>query len=399
MALFILMLGLTNTLSGTLNGAQRPKKIFIVANRKGSQDILRIPLYGGMNTYFTKDSKSEGSLQCSKGKLLYTAGQKLYWQRVNKPLKENSLGSVPLGLASLYGGKLRRFIVPDPLGLKVLWPGDVALHVKSFDGTFSTKIFPASGRSIIHPASWRPGGTEILYLTHEKKSGRLLMHFRDVSKLKDRLVISPLGMGIKDAGAFEVHWSRDGQWVAVNLDGVPKKGGDRRRFFLVYELSTGKSLSLPSGYGIKKFHGFSLKNHLIVTAGWGKKKAAYRMGPLPGKSFKRIDSLGVEEVYGFYASRNNVLINQTWQCKKPRLSSISLYGTRTRLLRWARWTEIIAMDEYQTWAIFRGGGVCNTTRPNLYLMRVDGSLLLRELPKGRFSRLRHINPSNIAICN
>ncbi len=399
MHLLLLLIGISTPVHAALIGAKRPHKIFVVADRKGGRDILRIPLYGGANTWFTRDTRSETSLQCSGKRLLYTAGGKLHWQQVDKPLKEHTLGRVPAGLASLYGGKLRRFIVPDPLGVKVLWPGSVALNVKSYDGSLTAKIFPPAGRSIVHPASWRPGGAELLYLTHEKKTGRLLLHFRDVRKTRDRLVLSPLGMGIRDVAAFEVHWSPDGLWVALNLDAVPLKGGDRRRFFLLYNLSTGKSHSFPNGYGIKKLHGFSSKNHLLLTAGWGKKKAAWRMGPLPSRSMKRIDTLGVEEAYGYYAPRANLLINQVWQCKKPRLSSISLYGTRIRLLKWARWTEIIAMDESSTWAIFRGGGACNTPRPNLYLMRTDGSLLLRELPRGRFGRLRHINPADLAICH
>ena len=123
------------------------------------------------------------------------------------------------------------------------------------------------------------------------------------------------------------------------------------------------------------------------------------MGPLPKIRIKRIEKIGVEELYSYFPARNSLLLNQRWKCVKPRLTNLGFYGTRKRLLKWAKWTEVIAQDVTNTWGIFRGGGGCHTTKPNLYLMRMDGTLLLRELPKGKFMRLRSLPPSQIAVCN
>ncbi len=384
-------------LGGSLKGVARPRKIFIVRSSRGQQDLFRLPLYRGRVKRFTRDAKAEDNLQCHTQKLIYTAGTGIYWQPT-KGGKERQLGTLPMGLYAAYGGRLRRFIGVSPLGTHLFWPQEVSLALADFAGTFRRTISPPKGRSLVHPAHWHPAGGELFYQTYDKTTGRLLFHFRALSAATDRLIVSPLGVGIKGVLSFESYWSRDGLFLAVNLDAVvrTKKGG-RRRFFVIMDVGSGTVVKLPKGYGIKRFHGFDKRGRLLFTAGWGKRKALYRFTP-SSRVLRRIERIGVEEVYGFFPQRDVFVVNQVVKCAKPRLTSIKLWGKRRRLLRWAKWTEVLAMDPTRTWGIFRAGSQCRTSRPNLYLMRMDGTLLLRELPKRRFRVLRHLSPSKIALC-
>jgi hypothetical protein len=386
--------------SGTLKGPPRPKKIFAVVKRGSSSDIIYTPLYRGSKKYYTKDSKYETSLQCHSNHLIYTSGNKIYWQNISKPRKEHTIGSLPNSLVSYYGGKLRRFIKISPDGTKVLWPKEVGFKIRSFKGKFSQTILPPTGRKVVHPVSWRPGSGEIFFMTHDDIKGRLIFHFRAIDKIKDRLLVSIMKNGISGISSFETHWSKDGKWLAVNLDAKNMKKKKPRRYFVIINAYTGKVTKLPKGWRFSKFHGFNRKNNLIVTASNGGKLKIYKFRFHTKRyRMKYVDKLYGRKVYGYFPGRNILLLNSHWKkCRKPRLFKATLWGQVKRILRWTKWSEIIAMDKAKEWGIFRGGSVCKTSKPSLYMMRMDGSLLLRELPKKKFRHLRQLAPSQIAIC-
>jgi hypothetical protein len=396
--IFLLLVLTTFT---TLKGPKRPKKVFFVTSRRGKQDIKMLSFKRGPSKFFTKDSKTETALQCVGKNLIYIANNKLYRQNINKPGKEIKIGSIPKELGMFFNGRLRHFIKISSDNKSVLWPGNVSIKVKTFGKKGIFKIATPPGKSIVHPSSWRKGKNEIFYVTHTPATGKLIFHFRELGKNKDRLKIAPLGKKINSVKAFETHWSIDGKWLAVNLDieFKRKKKMITRRFFVIMKAKTGKIVKLKKGWRIKKFHGFTLKNQVVLSGKVGRKTAIYYMTLSPKLKIKRVEKLFGRKVYGYFQNLNITLLQSKYnKCSKKKIYKVTKHGAVKKLLRWAKWVEILAYDRDRTWGLFRSGGACRTTRPSLDLMRMDGSLLLKELSKRKFKPLRLLSPEQVTIC-
>ncbi|MBN2723465.1 MAG: hypothetical protein JXR95_05275 [Deltaproteobacteria bacterium] len=364
-------------------------------------NLVMIPLYSGKYVRYTKDRKVETGLQCSKDKIFYTSGNSIYWQKISSPGKENFLGKVPASLATAFAGLLRHFIRISPDGKTVAWPGNVELNVEIVDTKKSIKIFPPENYTIVHPAVWRTTSGEIFYMIHNSSTGDVQFRFRDLSKTKDSFAVSPLGKSISSVTSFEAYFSPDGRFFAVNLDALTGKKKKLKRFFVLIDRNLKKIVPTNKKWKFERFHGFTSGSNLVFSGLGGGVRGAFKLYTgNKSVTIKRIEPLRGSTVYGFFAGRKNLIFASRWKkCAKPRLESVTMWGKHKRLLKWTSWSEIISMDRHRTWALFRGGSGCNDKKPSLYLMRTDGSLLLRELPHARFYPLRKASPEDITLCD
>ncbi len=385
-----------------LKGTPRPDKIFIALQGNRRSDILMIPRHPrkGGGRYYTKSKKTpESSLQCHQHKLIYTSGNKIYWLDTRKRYKTHKIGEFPQSLV-YFKGSLRSFIKLSPDADKLAWPLEVAFQIKSFDGKMSQKIMPSQGSRIIHPVSWHPAGGEIFHLTHNPEKGSISLHFRPLLKNKDRLEITPINKGIKNISGLQSFWSPDGQWFALNMD-LQLKNKKNRRFFLILNLNNGKTKTFPKHWNFYKLHGFSNNNRLLFSGRISSHSKIYSLALGKNYKVKPISRLYKNKVHSYISSLDSFLLYKKYKKCPDRPRLISLFVKKQKfktLLPWSKWNQVLASDFTRTWGLFRAGSSCKTNKPALYVMRLNGTLLLRDLKKRKYRILRNASPENVALC-
>lgn len=396
----VLLFAIISMFSTKLTGPERPRKIFTVAKYGGGMNIIMIPLYSGGYVQYTKDNKVEGNLFCSSKHLFYTSKDTIYKQKISAPGKESILGKLPSHLALTHSADLKHFIRLSGDENWISWPSSVSLSIKSLKNSNSYKITPPSGYRIIHPAAFRPGSDEIFYMVHNSSKGELELRFREISKDTDNLAVNPLGTQVTSVNSFQEFFSPAGDMFAINIDAVSKKDKKLRRYFIILNRNSKSVVATNNKWVFEQFHGFTPTGELTFSGKVNGVHGFYRLYMGKNPHVKLVEPLRGSSVYGYFPGRLSVLFASPFKkCSRPRLESITMWGKHTRLLKWSHWNEIVTLDRHRVWGLFRGGTVCSNKTAPLYLMRTDGSLLLRELPKTRFWPLRMAQNSDTAICD
>jgi hypothetical protein len=376
----------------------RPAR-FVVVNSSGRhKDIQLFHTRHGAQKYLTQSPVEETALICRKNKVFFVAGEQIQVVDLDRPKQETLLGSLPAELVSAMGSQVRHFLRLSPDGTHLAWPGASDIQIRGVGTAFTKNITPDPGTRIVHPVFWRPDGTEIAYVT-QNPAGTVWLHFHPLSRVDPRLSLAAVS-GTKGAvSAFDMHFSGDGKLAAVNMDLVldPRR---TVRYFWVLDVETGRLHTLNPSWKLEKFHGFSSKNELVLSGRLAGNTALYYWNPANPKTPHLVENLLKREVYDYFSQMDITLMHTAGQkcSERARLISLTRHAQDRRLLKWAEWAEVVALDAPRVWGLFRAGGTCNDARPALYLMKMDGSGLLDELPRSKFSVLQGASPEQLAIC-
>jgi len=387
------------TLWSVADNVPRPTQ-FVVVNSSGKhKDIQLFHSRRGAEAWLTASPVEETALICKKKKVFFVAGDQIQSVDFDHPKVETNVGTLPKELVAAIGSSVRHFLRPSPDGAYLAWPGSSDIQIRGIGTAFTKSITPDPGTRIVHPVFWRPGGTEIAYVT-QNPAGTVWLHFHPLAKVNPRLSLAAVSGTKGTVLAFDLHFSADGKMAALNMDIVldPRK---TVRYFLVIDVETGVLQTLNPSWKLEKFHGFSAKGELVLSGRISGNMALYYWNPANPKTPHLVETLLKREVYDYYANMDITLLHTAGQkcTERARLISLTRYAKDHRLLKWAEWAEVVALDASRVWGIFRAGGACNDARPALYLMKMDGSGLLDEMPKGRFSVLQSASPEQVAICD
>ncbi len=424
---------------------------FVVVNQSGRhRDIQLFHTRHGAVRWLTATAVGETSLICLKKRVFFVAGEQVMSVDVDRPKQETSHGVLPKELVAAMGGQLRHFLRPAPDGAYLAWPGASDIVVRGVGSTFTKNITPQPGSRVVHPVFWRPGMAaasprpgmaaasprpgmaaatprpgmtspptpppapatppappaeapapvgELAYLT-QNPAGTVWLHFHPLARLEPRLTLTVVSGTKGTVTAYDLHFSRDGMLAALNLD-LAIDARKTVRYFLVVDVETGNPHTLNPAWKLEKFHGFSPKGELVLTGRIASQTALYYWNPANPRSPHLVEALLKREVYDYFPNMEITLMHTSGQkcTDRPRLISLTRRAQDRRLLKWAEWAEVIALDSSRVWGIFRAGGTCVDTKPALYLMKMDGSGLLDEMPRARFSVLQNVAPEQVSICD
>ena len=387
------------TLWTLADNVPRPSR-FVVVNSSGKhRDIQLFNSRRGAETWLTKTPVEETALICKKKKVFFVAGEQIQSVDLDRPKQETLIGTLPKDLVLAMGPSVRHFLRPSPDGAYLAWPGASDIQIRGIGTTFTKSITPDPGTRIVHPVFWRPGVEEIVYVT-QNPAGTVWLHFHPLAKVDPRLSLAAVSGTKGTVLAFDLHFSADGKLAALNMDLVldPRK---TVRYFLVIDVETGALHTLSPSWKLEKFHGFSPKNELVLSGRITGNLALYYWNPANPKTPHLVENLLKREVYDYFANMDLTLLHTAGQkcSERARLISLTRHAQDRRLLKWAEWAELVALDASRVWGIFRAGGTCNDARPAMYLMKMDGSGLLDEMPRAKFSVLQTVSPEQIAICD
>ncbi len=376
---------------------------FVVVNSSGrNKDIQLFHGRRGAQKWLTATAAEETALVCLKKRVFYVAGEQVMSVDLDRPRQETSHGVLPKDLVSAMGGHLRRFLRPSPDGAFLAWPGASDIVVRGVSGApFTKNITPDPGARVVHPVFWRPGTptTEVAYLT-QNGTGSIWLHFHPLALLQPRLTLTVASGTKGTVTAFDLHFSRDGKLAALNLD-VATDARRTVRYFLVVDVETGSLHTLNPAWKLEKFHGFSPKGELVLTGRIASQTALYYWNPANPRNPHLVEALLKREVYDYFPNMEITLMHTAGQkcADRARLISLTRHAQDKRLLKWAEWAEVIALDAARVWGLFRAGGTCNDPHPAIYLMKMDGSGLLDELPRAKFGVLQSASPEQVSICD
>ncbi|MBU1410025.1 hypothetical protein KKD52_07055 [Myxococcota bacterium] len=387
------------TLWTQVSAVPRPTR-FVVVNSSGKhKDIQLFNTRHGAEKYLTQTAVEETALICRNKKVIFVAGDQIQSVDLDRPKQETNLGTLPKELVSAMGPALRHFLRFSPDGTYLAWPGASDIQIHGIGKTFVKNITPDPGTRIVHPVFWRPDSTEIVYVT-QNPAGTVWVHFHPLSRVDPRLSLAAVSGTKGSVSAFDLHFSADGKLAALNMDIVldPRK---TVRYFLVLDVETGRLHTLSPSWKLEKFHGFSSKGELVLSGRLTGNNALYYWNPANPKSPHLVENLLKREVYDYFPGMDITLMHTAGQkcAERARLISLTRHAQDHRLLKWAEWAEVLALDPSRVWGLFRAGGTCNDTRPALYLMKMDGSGLLDEMPRRKFSVLQSIIPEQISFCD
>lgn len=377
--------------------AARPRTLVVVQANGRQKDIRRYDLRKGAQGFLTKSPVEETALLCRKDRVVFVAGNEIRWLDAQKPGQENAVGTLPRELVSAMGNRLRHFLRWSHDGSLLAFPGSTDIFVKGIGSAVSHTISPDPGVRVVHPVFWRPGAAELAYLTQSDAQVALNLH--PVSRVQPRLAVTVV-QARGTVTASDMHFSADGKMLALNLDFQPEKGRIAR-YFLLLDAEKGQPVALSPSWKIEKFHGFSPKGELVFSGSVGGPMSLVYLSPANPKNPQVLEHLLKRDVYEYIPRMDLTLLHTAGQkCEdRPRLIALDRRAQDRRLLKWAEWTEILALDSTRVWGIFRAGGACDDPHPALYLMRMDGSGLFDEMPKNRFSVLQGVSPEQAAICD
>jgi hypothetical protein len=233
---------------------------------------------------------------------------------------------------------------------------------------------------------------------------------------------------IREVDKIEAVWRDDDKAVALSLrvrfGGRTSKTGAnpiQKLFHWVYFPASGHLRRPPAGYRVARFHGWQERSAAVLFSGrrakrrprlygWKVRDRGRRGGDAKrsvdrhrsGRGHRpravvRLSRRRRVVAYNSYLRTALLAVAGRKGCKRQRLLKVKRGRTRS-LIRWAVWSQLLATDPSGQWGVFRGASRCHHPRPVLYMMRLDGSKLMRELPK-RFRLLRSVDPAQVTICS
>ena len=376
----------------------RPTQFVVTQSSGKHRDIQLVSMRHGAQRFLTQTPVEETALFCREKRVFFVAGEQIQMVKLDQPKQETTLGQLPKEFVAAMGSSLRHFLRFSDDGSYLAWPGSSDIQIRKIDATFQKSIHPEPGSRIVHPVFWRPGAAEILYLT-QNQTGAVTMHFHALDQADPRLNLVAIARTQGTVSAFDLHFSLDGKIAAINMD-IAETPRKTVRYFLVVDAETGNVHTLNPSWKLEKFHGFSKKGELVLTGRISGRTALYYWNPSNPKNPHQVEVLHKREVVDYFPALDITLLftSGTKCADRPRLISLSRLAQDRRLLKWAEWAEVLAMDTHRVWGIFRAGGTCVDTRPALYLMKMDGTGLLKEMPRAKFSMLHAAPPEQVAIC-
>jgi len=390
----------------------RPHAVVYVHKRGGKVNLRYQPLRRGRSFWLTRTSKPPTALQCTAdGRwVTYAEDGKIYARRLMRGGKPLVLHTLPKSLWQVHQRQLRTFIRNSPSGRHVALPDPQGVRVFDLKTRKSLLIKPpTTGNSkkkvrVIHPARWLPGHDSLMYLTQsgDKGTGKVNARVFDLVQGRHTLWFGVLTRPVDEVDGYDVAWNDAGTRVALSL-GV-RRGRKRSTRLKIFSVKPYKELRLPRRLRVGRLHGFDPRlGDIVFTARLGRAVAKVWSYSFTRKRRRLLDIgyLGAGRmVLGFYPSRRTALIAAPLRGKcrgRTKLFKASVRFRQRSLVRWARYSEIVATDPTRSWLIFRSGSTCTHKRPVLYLMQADGNGLLRDLP-ARFRALRRVAPADAALC-
>lgn len=375
----------------------RPKTLVVVQANGKHKDIRLYDLRKGAKTFVTQTAAEETALLCRTQRVLFVTGNEIRRVDATKARQETVIGLLPQELVTAVGSRLRHFLRWSPNGTLLAFPGSKDILIKGVDSAVSYTLTPDPGVRVVHPVFWRPTEEEIAYLS--QSDTQVMLNVHPITRVQPRLSVTII-QAKGTVTAADMHFSHDGKMLALNLDFQPEKGRTAR-YFLLFDVIQGQPVALNPSWKIEKFHGFSLKGEVVLSGSIRGPMSLVYLNPTNVKNPQIREHLLKREVYEYIPRLDLALLHTSGQkCEgRPRLIALNRQAQDRRLLKWAEWTEILATDSTGIWGIFRAGGACDDVHPALYLMRMDGTGLLDEMPKNRFSILQTIAPEQVAICD
>jgi hypothetical protein len=335
-----------------------------------------------------------------------------------------------------------------PFGKWVALPAKKGVRLARVDNGKSRKVVPAAcpspkaagsdeGRGepnaspvvrVVHPVFWMEHRQAFAYvIIRGRKSDAHLevgvydvtqsrtvaCHRLDVKKETKRKGSGWAG-GVREVDRIEALWSGDEKAVAISMRARVGKAGsggrkrNKRKARVIHRVFfpvSGKLVSPPKGYQVTRWHGWQERTDALLFTGRkgrGRPKLyAWRAG---ARSKRRGRPLGVarlsssRHVVTYSSLLRTALLSVPGRkgCRRSRLVKVKR-GRASSLIGWAVWSELLAVGRADQWGLFRAASRCRHKRPVLYLMRLDGTKLLRELPK-RFRLLRGVDASQVSLC-
>ena len=423
--------------------AKTPRPRFVLVGRDvrpgRRTDLWVIGVRRKTRFRISRDASQKSALQCTPSgkRVVYVSKRKVYslplFKEKKKRRRRVELGRLPKSLWKAFAGQLQHFVKLGPLGKFVALPTKKGIRVVGLDtgkahlfkGRFCKGKDGEAGEEgvlrLVHPVFWMPRRQQFLYLAirgEDGKGGLQVGVYDAVTKRQSGCMNLGLGKSggprgdIDSVDRFEGVWRNDGAAVAVSLrvrfskGSAQKSKGKKQKtavFHRVIAFNPTKKVSPPSGLVPTRWHGWQHRSGtLLFTGRHGKQRKVYAWPKPLDKARKKI--LGVAkiskrmEVLHYSSFLRTALLEYPGRkgCRKSRLVKMKR-GRRNSLIRWAVWSELLARDPSGQWGLFRGASRCRHRRPVMYLMRIDGSKLMRELPK-RFRWLRTLPPSKVTLC-
>ena len=432
-------------------GAERPDYVIVAKGSSSKMDLWAIGIKRKTSFRLTKDGGSKSAVQCAPSgkRVTYVSNGKVFsvplLSQGGRGRKRVRLGALPKGLWGAFAHDIEHFIKLGPFGKYVAFPNEKGVSVVELDtgksrlvkargcGTSGTTGGRSGGEDKedektelmrpVHPVFWAPNRQAFLYPAIIGKGGRggVQLGVYDVVQkrqthclnlnIRTREIVT---RGIDSVDRLEGVWNDDGSKVAVSLrlrlrkkekgekDGAAA-GDQIRVFHRVISLAQKKQVEPPGEISVVRWKGWQYRSGTLLFTGRYKKKLKFYawIDPLQkGKGrVTGVGSIGKGDgliSYNPYLRTALLAVPGRKGCRKTRLMTLKR-GRKRSLIRWAVWSEMLANDPSGQWGIFRGAARCHHKRPVLYLMRVDGSKLARELP-ARFRVLRTMPASRVAVC-
>ncbi len=390
----------------------------------------------------TNDATFKSALQCAPcgRRLVYVSEGKVFSIPIAQMggRKRVDLGTLPEGLWKSHEGMIEHFIKLDPFGKYVAFPDEEGVRLAELDSGKSRIIKVRScgpddegadgGKDgdllrPVHPVFWMNNRQAFLYPAIRGKGGRggIQLGVYDVVQNKqvhclnlDIMTGEILKQGIESVDRLEAVWNHDGSAVVVSLrlrlrerkgkQHTQSSEGDRIRVFhRVVSFSPERQVVPPKTISPVRWNGWQYRSGALLFTGRSAKQLGFYAWNNPlekgGGKTVNVESLSANDrllSYNPFLQTALVETSGLKGCRRTRLMSIR-QGRRRPLIRWGIWSEAVAVDPSGQWGVFRSAARCEHKRPVLYLMRVDGSMLSRELPE-RFKELRALPPSRVALC-
>ncbi len=378
-------------------GPSRPSRVLAITGRGRHRQIRAIGTRRNFVQRLTKGRGHKDFVRCiPSDRALWDMDGVVYVSRVRRFWKSRKkLVALPRELFVSQGGASVDFLSWDSMGRLVSVPSATGLKVfdVTHDATMVAEILPPHGMAMIHPARLSPMGNLVAYGTVDA-SGQPYIVLEDI-RTRSATAVGPLDSRPATVRAMELYWSPDSRFVAAAMDlSFPKTRF--QRYFVVLRTDKPGVVRFKKSWKPYKFLGFSLKGHLVW---WGAgRRSIYRLN----LSSMRLKS--VWRLYGrvpvFYSQAMDVLLanDDRGRCRIPRLVSYSPKRGAHTLMRWGKWGQLLAVDTTGWWGLFRAGGACRERRPSHYLMHLDGTLLIDELPRRRFRAISKAAPYEVTLC-
>jgi len=362
---------------------------------------------------------------------------------------------LPLGLVKADSDHLGRFLSMSPSGRFLVVPAQKGYRLVDLSSRTGRLLSPGSclaqagaqSQAVfhVHPVVWDDGGQRFLYLmvtsgpcqgSADRTKTRLQAGVFDVAQARTTAcgeVALPPKVRVLAIHGLDAHWS-DNDRIACSIDlrvrpADPSVQGRTKRRGVGRGAGSRSPLARPShrpprslsqAPGFMRIHRlFRVQADRLVPVsipgkparliGWkgesllgisisGRHPVLWRWHR--GRSPHRVSRVSRRLGFAAYnATLDTVLLSAPGRkgCQRTRLVKLVRGKGLRALVHWSVWSELLVRDPSGQWGLFRAATLCNHPRPVLYLMRLDGSRLLRELPR-RFFVLRHLRSSQVALC-